>query len=189
MSIYNITLVGIKKTTWTSSCWSASLTNKIIGNQNQEISQNSHKYQYDREYSWDNRNIFAELHEAFQLQKNHSKKYPGSNSDTCKVDEWPNLYWRHSFTLIIDRFILAQPFHEKACIYCKNRVQCLCKYSFMATIQQGKTTFTILDELQTKHPDLIKLILATESMDDSERQYWFDILPSCLLYTSDAADE
>ena len=48
----------------------------------------------------------------------------------------------------------------------------------MATIQQGKTTFTILDELQTKHPDLIKLILATESMDDSERQYWFDILPS-----------
>jgi hypothetical protein len=48
----------------------------------------------------------------------------------------------------------------------------------MATIQQGKTTFTILDELQAKHPDLITLILATESMDDSERQYWFDILPS-----------
>ncbi|MFA6079890.1 MAG: hypothetical protein WC753_00200 [Candidatus Gracilibacteria bacterium] len=48
----------------------------------------------------------------------------------------------------------------------------------MAIIQQGKTTFTILDELQAKHPELIKLILATESMDDSERQYWFDILPS-----------
>jgi hypothetical protein len=48
----------------------------------------------------------------------------------------------------------------------------------MATIQQGKTTFTILDELQAKYPDLTKLILATESMDDSERQYWFDILPS-----------
>lgn len=48
----------------------------------------------------------------------------------------------------------------------------------MATIQQGKATFTILDELQTKQPELIKLILATESMDDSERQYWFDILPS-----------
>jgi predicted ribosome quality control (RQC) complex YloA/Tae2 family protein len=48
----------------------------------------------------------------------------------------------------------------------------------MATIQQGKTTFTLLDELQAKHPELIKLILATESMDDSERQYWFDILPS-----------
>jgi len=48
----------------------------------------------------------------------------------------------------------------------------------MATIQQGKTTFTILDELQTKHPELTALILATESMDDSERQYWFDILPS-----------
>lgn len=48
----------------------------------------------------------------------------------------------------------------------------------MATIQQWKATFTVLDELQTKHPDLVKLILATESMDDSERQYWFDILPS-----------
>ncbi len=48
----------------------------------------------------------------------------------------------------------------------------------MATIQKGKTTFTILDEIQTKYPRLIELILATESMDDGERQYWFDILPS-----------
>ena len=48
----------------------------------------------------------------------------------------------------------------------------------MATIQKGNTTFTLLDEIQTKHGKLIELILATESMDDSERQYWFDILPS-----------
>lgn len=48
----------------------------------------------------------------------------------------------------------------------------------MATIQKGTTTFTILDEVQTKYPRLIELILVTESMDDSERQYWFDILPS-----------
>ena len=48
----------------------------------------------------------------------------------------------------------------------------------MATIQKGTTTFTILDEMQTKYPRLIELVLATESMDDSERQYWFDILPS-----------
>ena len=32
--------------------------------------------------------------------------------------------------------------------------------------------------MQTKYPKLIELLLATESMDDSERQYWFDILPS-----------
>lgn len=48
----------------------------------------------------------------------------------------------------------------------------------MATIQKGSTTFTLLDEVQTKYPRLIELLLATESMDDSERQYWFDILPS-----------
>lgn len=48
----------------------------------------------------------------------------------------------------------------------------------MATIQKGTTTFTLLDEVQTKYPRLIELLLATESMDDSERQYWFDILPS-----------
>lgn len=48
----------------------------------------------------------------------------------------------------------------------------------MATIQKGNTTFTLLDEIQTKYPRLIELVVATESMDDSERQYWFDILPS-----------
>ncbi len=48
----------------------------------------------------------------------------------------------------------------------------------MATIQKGTTTFTLLDEVQTKYPRLVELLLATESMDDSERQYWFDILPS-----------
>ncbi|TXG76056.1 hypothetical protein E6Q11_05395 [Candidatus Dojkabacteria bacterium] len=48
----------------------------------------------------------------------------------------------------------------------------------MATLQKGNTTFTLLDEVQTKYPRLIELVLATESMDDSERQYWFDILPS-----------
>lgn len=48
----------------------------------------------------------------------------------------------------------------------------------MATIQKGNTTFTVLDEIQAQHGPLIELILATESMDDGERQYWFDILPS-----------
>ena len=32
--------------------------------------------------------------------------------------------------------------------------------------------------MHTKYPELIKLILNTESMDDDERQYWFDIMPS-----------
>lgn len=48
----------------------------------------------------------------------------------------------------------------------------------MAQITQGETSFQITEELQAKYPELIKLILATESMDDDERQYWFDIMPS-----------
>lgn len=38
--------------------------------------------------------------------------------------------------------------------------------------------FTIPDEVQAKYPELVKLVTATESMDDNEKQYWFDILPS-----------
>jgi len=48
----------------------------------------------------------------------------------------------------------------------------------MAQIQKDNTTFQVSDELQAKYPDLIKLIIQTESMDDDERQYWFDIMPS-----------
>lgn len=48
----------------------------------------------------------------------------------------------------------------------------------MATIQNNGKTFNISDEMQAKYPELIKLILNTESMDDDERQYWFDIMPS-----------
>ena len=48
----------------------------------------------------------------------------------------------------------------------------------MATIQNNGKTFQIPEEMQVKYPELIKLILATESMDDDERQYWFDIMPS-----------
>lgn len=48
----------------------------------------------------------------------------------------------------------------------------------MADIKQNWKTFTISDEIQAKYPELIKLILATESMDNDERQYWFDIMPS-----------
>ena len=48
----------------------------------------------------------------------------------------------------------------------------------MADIKHNGTTFYIADEVQTKYPELIKLIIHTESMDDDERQYWFDIMPS-----------
>lgn len=48
----------------------------------------------------------------------------------------------------------------------------------MAQIKQNWRIFQISDEIETKYPELIKLILATESMDDDERQYWFDIMPS-----------
>jgi hypothetical protein len=37
--------------------------------------------------------------------------------------------------------------------------------------------FDIPDTVKQQHPDLIPLILQTESMNDDERQYWFQILP------------
>lgn len=37
---------------------------------------------------------------------------------------------------------------------------------------------TISDEIEVAYPQLVSLVLATESMDNSEKQAWFDILPS-----------
>jgi len=48
----------------------------------------------------------------------------------------------------------------------------------MAQIVKDGYTFTILDEIQSQYGELIKLVLNTESMDNNEKQYWFDILPS-----------
>ncbi len=48
----------------------------------------------------------------------------------------------------------------------------------MAQVVKDGHTFTILEEIQTAYPELVKLVLATESMDNNEKQYWFDILPS-----------
>ena len=36
---------------------------------------------------------------------------------------------------------------------------------------------TISDDLRKKYPDLIDLVLKSESMNDEERQYWVNILP------------
>ncbi|HLC76469.1 MAG TPA: hypothetical protein VJB82_05145 [Candidatus Peribacterales bacterium] len=36
----------------------------------------------------------------------------------------------------------------------------------------------IPDEIQKQFPELIALILGSESMNDEERQYWINILPS-----------
>jgi len=44
-------------------------------------------------------------------------------------------------------------------------------------IEQNGTKFYIREDL-LKYDDLIKMILKTESMDNDERQYWFDIMPS-----------
>ena len=48
----------------------------------------------------------------------------------------------------------------------------------MAEIKHNNKTFYIWEDLQAQYPELIKLVLVTESMDDEERQYWFDIMPS-----------
>ncbi len=39
------------------------------------------------------------------------------------------------------------------------------------------TPLTISDDLRKRYPDLIDLILGSESMNDEERQYWINILP------------
>ena len=48
----------------------------------------------------------------------------------------------------------------------------------MAELKQNWKTFIISDETLAEYNELVDLILATESMDDDERQYWFDIMPS-----------
>jgi hypothetical protein len=48
----------------------------------------------------------------------------------------------------------------------------------MAELKHNGKSFQIEDELLAKYKELIDMILATESMDDDERQYWFDIMPS-----------
>lgn len=41
----------------------------------------------------------------------------------------------------------------------------------------GTKGITISDEIRTKFPDIIDLILGSESMNQEERQYWVNILP------------
>ncbi len=48
----------------------------------------------------------------------------------------------------------------------------------MAQVTRNDFTFTILDEIQSKYPELIDLVLESESIDNNEKQYWFDIMPS-----------
>ena len=48
----------------------------------------------------------------------------------------------------------------------------------MSQITHDGFTFTILDEIQWKYPELVDLVLGSESIDNNEKQYWFDILPS-----------
>ncbi len=48
----------------------------------------------------------------------------------------------------------------------------------MAQITRDGFTFTVLDEIQAKYLELIELVLWSESIDNNEKQYWFDILPS-----------
>lgn len=48
----------------------------------------------------------------------------------------------------------------------------------MAQIVRDNFTFTILDEIQVQYSELVELVLWSESIDNNEKQYWFDILPS-----------
>ncbi len=48
----------------------------------------------------------------------------------------------------------------------------------MAQITHNDFTFVVLDEMQVRYPELIDLILWSESIDNNQKQYWLDILPS-----------
>ena len=48
----------------------------------------------------------------------------------------------------------------------------------MAEINHNWKIFNVSDEMQAQYNELVKLIIETESMDDDEKQYWFDIMPS-----------
>lgn len=48
----------------------------------------------------------------------------------------------------------------------------------MAQITRDDFTFTVLDEIQVQYTELVDLIIGSESIDNNEKQYWFDILPS-----------
>lgn len=48
----------------------------------------------------------------------------------------------------------------------------------MADVTHNGKKFVISDEIQAQYNELVELILHTDSMDDNERQYWFDIMPS-----------
>ena len=42
---------------------------------------------------------------------------------------------------------------------------------------QANSSLVAPEELRAQYPDLIQLILGSESMNDEERQYWVNILP------------
>lgn len=50
--------------------------------------------------------------------------------------------------------------------------------NFMAQIPHNNFTFSVLDEIQIKFPELVKLVISSESIDNNQKQYWLDILPS-----------
>ncbi|MFZ2256185.1 MAG: hypothetical protein WAW59_00515 [Patescibacteria group bacterium] len=48
----------------------------------------------------------------------------------------------------------------------------------MSQVTRNDFTFTILDEIEAQYHELVELVLGSESIDNNEKQYWFDILPS-----------
>lgn len=48
----------------------------------------------------------------------------------------------------------------------------------MTKITHDWKTFNIDEEIQSQYSELVTLVLETESMDNDEKQYWFDIMLS-----------
>lgn len=48
----------------------------------------------------------------------------------------------------------------------------------MGQITHNNFTFSIIDEIRLQYPELVDLVLGSQSIDNNQKQYWFDILPS-----------
>ena len=138
--------------------------------------------------SIENLNVSLNFIKSFstnQLPKNSLKTLDLSNNDIRKFDfngDFPNLI---SLNLENNLHLRIDTRYKNNSILSnlnKNRLKPKTLISKFFTNKEklnlvnGK--FEITEQVKLKYSKLINLILHTESMDDEERQYWFDILPN-----------
>ena len=81
----------------------------------------------------------------------------------------PEQYWTSNYELVKEMMLQAEVY-----VYEDNKMI----QGFVGLSNEYIAGIFVSDEIQAKYSELVKLILETDSMEDEERQYWFDILPS-----------